>query len=147
MTISPENSGGKQVGRFRSGQSGNPAGKPKGTRHRLTVLAETLMEDEAGEVARAVIAAAKGGDMTAARLVLERIAPPRKGRPVAFDLPPVDKAEDVLSALGAILMAVSAGEITPDEAGSVAALLELKRKAIETIEIERRIAALEGKTS
>jgi len=147
MARNPENTGEKQGGRFRKGQSGNPAGKPQGARHRLTVLAEAMMEDESESVVRAVITAAKTGDMTAARLVLERIAPPRKGRPVAFDLPPVETAADVLTALGAVVRAVAEGVITPDEAGPVGALLELKRKAIETVEIERRLIAIEEKQS
>ena len=145
MARKPANTGGNQAGsRFKPGQSGNPAGKAKGTRHRVTVLAEKLMEDEAAEVVKAVIAAAKTGDMTAARLVLDRISPPRKGRPVVFDLPSVETTADVLTALGAVVRAVADGTLTPDEAGSVAGLLEMKRKAIETVEIEARIAALEG---
>jgi hypothetical protein len=38
-------------------------------------------------VVKAVMAAAKGGDMTAARLVLDRIAPPCREAPVSLDLP------------------------------------------------------------
>ena len=83
--------------------------------------------------------------MTAARLVLDRIAPPRKGRPVVFDLPEVETAADVLTALGSVVQAVAAGDLTPDEGLTVAGLLEAKRKAIETVEIERRIAVLEEK--
>lgn len=142
--MTAENAAGKQRGRpFAKGRSGNPAGKPRGTRHRVTVLAQTMMEDEAAEVVRGVIDAAKGGDMTAARLVLDRIAPPHKGRLVAFDLPPMETAADVLAALGAVVQAVATGALTPDEGTSIAGLLDLKRKAIETVEIERRLAALE----
>ncbi len=141
----PEKSGKKQRPGFKPGQSGNPAGKPKGTRARSTILAEAMMQDEAGAVVRAVVDAAKSGDMTAARLVLERIAPARKGRPVAFDLPAIDTAADVLAALGAVLKAVAAGQLTPDEGNAVAGLLELKRRAIETIDFEQRLAALEDK--
>jgi hypothetical protein len=39
--------------------------------------------------------------------------------------------------------AVGAGDITPDEGHAMASILEAKRKAIETIELESRIAALE----
>jgi len=147
VTASPEKSAGKQRrGRpFEPGQSGNPAGKPKGTRSRQTLLAEKLMEDEAEDVVRAVIGAAKGGDMTAARLVLERIAPPRKGRPVVFDLPRVETAADVLQALGSVVQSVAAGTLTPDEGATVAGLLEVKRRAIETTELEQRISDLEKK--
>jgi hypothetical protein len=40
---------------FEPGQSGNPAGKPKGTRHQLTMLAEQLLEGEAEELTRKAI--------------------------------------------------------------------------------------------
>ena len=124
--------------------AGNP-GRPKGARHRITMLAEKLMEDDAAEVVKSVIGAAKAGDMVAARLILERISPPRKGSPVTFDLPPVATAADVLTALGAVVQAVGEGELTPDEGVTVASLLESKRKALETVDLEARIAALEKK--
>src|SRR5215217_7256638 len=47
---------------FQKGQSGNPNGKPKGTRHRATMAAETLMEGEAEAITRMAIELAKGGD-------------------------------------------------------------------------------------
>jgi len=135
----------KQRGRpFPKGRGGNPAGKPKGTRSRVTVLAEKLMEGDAADVVRAVLTAAKAGDMTAARLVLERVSPVRKGRPLVFDLPTVDTAADVLTALGDVVRQVADGTLTTDEAAAVAGLLETKRKAIETVEIERRLSALEN---
>lgn len=41
LDMKPENTGKIQVkGRFSKGQSGNPAGKPKGARHQSTLLAE-----------------------------------------------------------------------------------------------------------
>lgn len=141
-----ENSTGKQRGKpFRPGQSGNPSGKPKGARHAVTLMAEKLLEDDAAAIVRAVIDAAKGGDMVAARLVLERIAPPRKGRAVAFDLPHIETAADVLAALGAVVQAVADGELTPDEATTVAGLLEIQRRTIETADLECRLSALESK--
>jgi hypothetical protein len=50
---------------FQKGQSGNPAGPAKGTRHKITMLAEKLLEDDRDAIVRAEIAAAKGGDPTA----------------------------------------------------------------------------------
>jgi hypothetical protein len=92
---------------------------------------------------RAVIAAAKGGDPTAMRLCIERLIPVRKGRPVVFDLPEIETAADVANALGAIAGAMAAGELTPDEAGAVAGVIEAKRRAIETVEHEERLQTLE----
>ena len=141
----PAKAGQKQAGRFQKGQSGNPAGKPKGSRHRATILAEKLMEDDAKEVVEQVINKAKTGDMAAARLILDRIAPCRRSRPVQFTLPTLSSAVDLVAAVGSILGAVAAGELTPDEGQSVAALIESKRKAIETADLETRLSALEKK--
>lgn len=118
-------------------------GRPKGARHKTTMMLERIMADEAREVVKAVIAEAKAGDMQAARLILDRVLPPRKGRPVTFNLPEVWCAEDVLGALAQTVAAMAAGELTPDEAATVAGVLEVKRKAIETVDLERRLSALE----
>ena len=147
MTDEPENVGPKLDGRFKPGQSGNPAGKLPGTRHHATRMAENLMEGAAESVVQAVVTAAQGGDMTAARLVLERIAPVRRGRPVVLSLPVVNTAADVLAALGVTIQAMGDGDITPDEAATVAGVLEVKRRAIETSELEARIKAIEERTS
>lgn len=128
---------------FPSGQSGNPAGKPKGARHRITLLAEKLMADDTETVVRAVVEAAKGGDMSAARLILDRIAPPRRGCPVSFKLPTIETAADVSKALSAVMASIACGELTPDEATAIGGVVETKRKAIETQELERRVIALE----
>src|SRR6516162_8123007 len=100
------NAGGKQPRRgpgrrFQPGQSGNPAGKLKGTKHRVTLLAEQLMADDAESVVRAVIKAAQGGDMVAAKLILDRVCPIRRSRPTPFSLPnDVSTSSDVLKLLG-----------------------------------------------
>jgi len=107
-------------------------------------MAEKLMHDDAGAVVAAILTAAKGGDMTAARLVLERILPARKGCPVVVALPDVQTATDVPSAFGAIVAAVARGDLTPEEAAAIGAVLEAQRRAIETADHEQRLSALEA---
>src|SRR6476659_8342128 len=46
---------------FQKGESGNPQGKPKGTRHRVTIAAEILLEGEAEAITRKAIELAKAG--------------------------------------------------------------------------------------
>ena len=124
---------------------GNP-GKPKGTRHRVTLAIEALLEGEHEKLTRKAIDMALGGDGPALRLCLERLAPPRKDAPIAIDLPAVTSAADTVAASTAVLAAVSIGEITPDEAGRVMLLLAAHRSIIETGDLERRLAALETKS-
>lgn len=83
--------------------------------------------------------------MTALRLCLERIAPPRKDAPISFTLPSVRSAEEAVEASAALLAAVAAGEVTPDEASRVMAILVGHKSVVEAGDLERRIAALEGK--
>jgi len=90
---------------FRPGQSGNPAGRPKGARHRTTVAIEALLDGEGETIARKAIDAAKAGDMVAIRLVLDRICPPRKTRPIHIELPPIHDAGGVAKAQQEILRA------------------------------------------
>ena len=91
---------------------GNP-GKPRGTRHKATQAALALLDGEAEALTRQAVTMALGGDGTALRLCLERIAPPRKDAPVAFDLPPLQSAADAAKAAGEVLDAVAGGELTP----------------------------------
>jgi len=79
----------------------------------------------------------------ALRICFDRLYPPQKGRSVQLSLPPIKQANDVVSGYEAILSALSDGSITPDEASTIANVLEAKRKAIETTEFEQRIIALE----
>lgn len=129
---------------FPKGTSGNPSGRPRGTRNAVTVMLSKLMEGEGEAVVRKVIEAAKGGDMVAARIVVDRIVPQRKGAPVEFELPDLAGATGIGAALDAVLRAVSAGELTPEEAGALGGLLEARRRTHETEAIEARIAALEA---
>ena len=100
-------------------------------------------EEGARDIMKAVITAAQNGDMRAAEIILRRLWPEGKGRPVRVEIPPIRSAADLPIAVGAVTEAVAAGDLTPDEAQSLATLLELQRRAIETAELEQRIAALE----
>jgi uncharacterized protein DUF5681 len=84
-----------------TGKSGNPAGKLKGTRNKITLAVEALLDGEAETIIRKAIELAKDGDLAALRLCLDRIAPPRKDRPVLFELPPVSSAADAANAAAA----------------------------------------------
>ena len=94
-------------------------------------------------VMRSVVAAAKGGDMRAADILLRRLWPERKGRPVQLDLPAITTPGEIVAALRALAAAVAAGEVSPKEGAAVVGILEAQRRAVETADLERRLAALE----
>ena len=128
---------------FSAGQSGNPAGRPKGSRNKTTLAVQALLDGESEEITRKAIELAKAGDMTAIRLVLERIIPPRKDSPIQFDMPLIKTAEDIPNALAKILQEVAASNLTPAEGQAIASLLEQTRKVIETCELERKLEGLQ----
>ena len=137
---------GEQRGRpFPKGQSGNPSGRPQGSRNKATLALETLMDGQAETITQKAIDLALQGDTTALRLCLERICPPRKSRPVNITLPEVKTAECVAEAQAAVVQAVADGELTPEEGSTITGILEARRKAIETQDHESRISVLESK--
>src|ERR671933_2883656 len=106
-------------GRWVKGQSGNPAGRRKGSRNRATLLAEALLAGEAEELARGVLDEAKAGDKVARRFCLGRLLPPARERRVLLpDLPAPSgwPARDAREAFRAIRAALLAGAVTPGEA-------------------------------
>ena len=119
------------------------SGRPKGARHRVTRAVEDLLAGEAEKLTRKAIELALQGDTTALRLCLERIAPPRKSRPITLKLPPVVTAEDVASAQSTVISAAADGLLDLSEAAELAGLLESKRRSLETQMADERIKKLE----
>ena len=103
MAKSAENTAKIQRGKpFEPGKSGNPAGKPKGSRNQITLAIEALLDGEGEALTKKAIELAKTGDMQALRLCLDRLVPPRKDRPVSFELPAITCAGDAAKASAAL---------------------------------------------
>ncbi len=134
-------------GRWKSGQSANPAGRPSGLRNRVTVMAEKLLEDGAEAVCRSVVEHALAGNIAAAKLVLDRILPPRKDRPVKIELPEIKTASDAASATAGVLKRVADGEVTPEEGTRVVGLIDAFVGQIAAADFEKRLAVLEGRAN
>lgn len=142
---SAENSQKKAAGGrpWKPGESGNPKGKPKGVKHKTTQLAEQMIGDEAQQIIRRVIDGALAGDAVCIRLCMERLSAPIKERAVKASLPVMNDSSDTLKAMAALVQMVGNGDLTPGEGSALAGLVDGCRKAIETQDIEKRIAALE----
>lgn len=132
-------------GGWKPGQSGNPLGKPKGATNHATRMVTALMEEGAREIAQTVVDQAKDGNLMAARIVLDRLAPPVRERSIELELPDTSTAAGIANAQQTVLEAVGRGELTPSEGQVMAGILEARRKALETDELIARIKALEAK--
>lgn len=129
---------------FAPGRSGNPAGRPKGSRNISARLFDELGAEHAESIVQIVIRRARKGDIAAAALILRRIWPEPKGRRVALQLPPIACAADAASALAEVVGAVARGDLCPDEARAVADLIGRYSDAIKVDDLEKRVRALEG---
>ncbi len=128
---------------FEPGQSGNPDGRPRGSRNKVTVAIEKLIEDEAETIVQKAIEKAKSGDSALIRLCLSLLSPPRKDRHIPFALPEMNTPADTLKAVATITDAVAAGELTPGEAAHLSQLVTNYTKALEVVDLEERVSRLE----
>jgi hypothetical protein len=136
--------------KFSKGQSGNPNGRPKGSRNKVALLAEQIFEERlfgedrnADAIIAKTIDLAKKGDTSCIRLCLDRIAPVRKDWPVRFSLPAMKESRDAVSASGAIVAAVASGELTPSEAAELGKVVDSYARTLQAVEFEERLAKLE----
>lgn len=136
------NGSGSQATQFKPKQSGNPKGRPKGSRNRSTRWLDAIVDGEAEAVIQTVLEKAKAGEPQAMKLVVERIAPRPRGRSAPIELPELERPEDVPQALNAVLQSAADGEITIDEAQGYAQLIERQRQAIADEDLHREIQAL-----
>jgi hypothetical protein len=92
---------------FSPGVSGNPKGRPKGSRNKTTLIAEALRSGEAEALTRKIVERAMHGDAVALRICLDRLLPRRRDRCVEFELPEL-AAGEVVEAARAVLAACAA---------------------------------------
>lgn len=91
--------------------------------------------------------ALQDGDVGAARLLMDRVLGRPRNEPLpatSIDLPDgLETTSDVKRAANALLQGVTDGSISPEDARTAATVVEAARKAIETEDLERRLAAVE----
>lgn len=130
---------------FKTGVSGNPTGRPKGTGSRQQIFSN-LVEPHKEALFETAINLALGGNEVMLRLFLERMLPSRPTDDAVILQMPIthDNKVSGLSIRGeAILQAVSAGEITPDQGKTIMAIIDTQRKNIETSELSIRLHEIE----
>jgi hypothetical protein len=130
-------------GQFQKGQSGNPAGRPPGSRNKATLAAEALLEGQLERLTGEAIALALDGDANLLRLCITRLLPAPRGRRVQLDLPEGGDMDGIAAALSATLRAVAEGVISPLEATDLAEVIEAQRRTVETADLQRRLTRLE----
>jgi len=132
---------------FQKGQSGNPAGRPRGSLNRATVLAQELLSARVESIAGKLIELAERGDMRAIRVCMDRLVPMVKHQPIAVELPPIEKPADSVEAAASIAAAVAAGELTATEAAQLAKVVDVYVSALASKGFDERLSKLEKESS
>ena len=129
-------------GRFRPGSTGNRRGRPPGNATRREV--RDRVGDRLGELIDRLMQSALEGDTTAAKLILDRLAPSLRPVDAPMTLPPADDAPQTAQA---VIAAMSAGEVTPGEANTALSALRTATEITMLAELRERIEALESQQS
>ncbi len=129
------------MGKFKAGQSGNPAGKPKGTIHKVTQLRDALLNDVPALLERTKQAALEG-DMTAMKILLDRTVPTLKPGQATVYLPELDVDMPVHQKASIITDAVVTGDIPAESGLSLLKMAEALAKILETTQIREELDAL-----
>lgn len=127
---------------WKPGQSGNPAGRAPGS-GAVAALRATIAGHIPALVA-VLVERALGGDVGAARLLLERVIPPLRA---AEEVAPVALPDGTLTEKGAaLLVAVAAGDLAPGQGAALLGAIGTLARVVEVDELERRLTALEART-
>jgi hypothetical protein len=120
-----------------------PRGRPKGSRNRATIAVEALLDGAAEALTRTLVDKALAGDGVALRFCVGRLLPARRDGPVAFDLPQIASAGDLVKAARALFAACAQGVVSPGEANEVMDVITAVQ-ALETMAaVEQRVIASE----
>lgn len=115
---------------FQPGQSGNPAGRPKGSRNILTRQVQARLGEHADAILDKLFEEAEAGDMDALKLIVPALLPkPTKDALPVLSLPEIQSVSDLPAYMDAVLRAVSDGLLSADDATTFERLAQLKLKA------------------
>lgn len=129
------------MARFKPGQSGNPAGKPRGAVSERT----KLLRDATPELLRKTIELAKTGDIRAIEVILDRTVPRLKTAAEPVNMAGLPPDATLTQRANAVADSILAGRLDPVVGSQLLTALAGVARIIETDELEARIAALEGR--
>ena len=127
-------------GRWKPGESANPAGRPRGSKNPSTKLREMI---DAEAIVKKLETAALSGDVQAARTLLERALPVYRATAEPVKVDGIEGADTLTDKARVVLEAVADGRVPPDIGAQLVTAIGTVARVAEVDELLRRIEALE----
>ena len=141
MTDKHELTGRTTSGKFAKGYSGNPRGRPP----MLSPELRERLDKATPEIIDKVVEKALQGDLSAAKIILDRTAPISKLSSASVTIPELATTGTTLAdKAGAILSSIASGNCPADVGAVLMQSVTALARIIEVDELERRISALES---
>src|ERR1700730_35639 len=119
-------------------------GRPRGSGNKVSRVCQDTLNSHAENLIKKCVLQALQGNTTAMRLCIERLMPARRQRTLQFKLPPIKTIDNVAAASESVVSGVARGQLTPAEGQSFSAMLDDRRRVIETQDQEPRVRAPEN---
>ena len=129
-------------GRWKPGESANPAGRPRGSKNPSTKLREMI---DAEAIVKKLETAALAGDVQAARTLLERALPVYRATAEPVKVDGIEGADTLTDKARVVLEAVADGRVPPDMGAQLVTAIGTVARVAEVDELLRRIEALEAR--
>lgn len=130
---------GKRLNTWQPGESGNPRGRPPG-KGKFAEL-RTAIGEHLPLIVENLVEAARGGDVQAARILLDRALPALK--PIEMQLPVALPGNTLAEQGRSVLQALENGAVAPSQAVAMIGAIGQLARVVEIVELEARIRALE----
>ncbi len=124
---------------YKKGQSGNPTGRPKGSKDKRTELRE-LLNPHAPALVNKLIELALSGDSSALKCCMDKLIPSIRARDEAVS---IRLNGDLTEKGNQLLNALASGKVTPSEGSQIMTMLAGQSRLTIADDLERRIESLE----
>ena len=150
MTDKPNDtgSGRDEKGRFVAGNPGGPGGSRRRAFTMRRAVEEAVSTEHLQAIVRRALRMALEGNLSATRLVLDRVCGrvadlQAEPEPIPVTLPPLRTAADCNLAVDRIIAGIVEGTLPGDEARLLLDAVQARLRSIEATDLEERLAELE----
>ena len=120
----PSSSTGREAnGQFAKGHAGGP-GRPRNPVNMAAQELDQLGIEVARELMGIILGRAREGNLKAAEMVLQRVWPVRRTRPIEVEIPPEASSRGSFDEQASLVKAMLNGDVTPQDAAAATRVLK-----------------------